>query len=983
MFTRVAGLALLFFAGFTPAQIQIATSPPPPVRPPLISTLKGEQAIQLQDLRIESQISGGLAETTVRMSFFNPNSRALEGNLQFPLLDGQQMTAFALDVNGKMRQAVPVEKAKGRQVFEEIERRGVDPGLLENTQGNNFRLRIYPIAAKGIRVVELKYSETLKHDNKQHWLHSIPLSFAKNLKTFELRIQANGLRKAPKVVGALNELSFERRSKGFEAIVSKTNFSPPGSLNLEIPVSDKPQTYLQSFDGQTYFIAEVPVPMAMRERSLPDTVGILWDSSGSGTNRHHDAEFSLLDRYFKKAQNIEVRLTRLRDRAEKTERYVVQDGNWSALKKSLKDTVYDGASALSEWRTEKDVPEYLLFSDGLNNYGDANFPNLANTQSLYAINASLSADSSRLSALAEQFGGKFISVSSSSNIESAANALLTQGMHVHDLDGQGLADLEVASRDPQDGLLYVAGRMLNPNATLTLHLLHDNKTQRIELPISTESPSHPLAAKRWASYRLRALEVNHELNRAAIRRIGEQFGLPTRETSLIVLETVEDYVRYDITPPAELAEAYTALIHDRDRERKKSRDEHLQEVITAFEQRYIWWKKVFPKSAPPKPVMIAKAREQTADAAAATLTAAETPRALAAPAPIAQHSPPTDAAAGNEESKELDRIEVTGSRISRVSTETSSSAQNAGNFNGTIALKKWTPDAPYIARMKAANADAIYAVYLDEKPAYLNSSAFFLDAADMLLEKNQRDLALRVLSNLAEMDLENRHILRILGYRLMQANAPELALPIFEKVQRLAEEEPQSFRDLGLAYAATQQDQKAIDLLHEVIIRPWDDRFAEIELITLAELNAIIATSKNKLDTSAIDSRLIKSMPLDLRVILTWDADNSDMDLWVTDPNGEKAFFGHKDTYQGGHISDDFTGGYGPEEFSLRDATPGKYKIEVNFYGNQQQVVAGATTLQVYLTTDFGTAKAKQQSLTLRLKEASETVFVGEFVVKP
>ena len=124
-------------------------------------------------------------------------------------------------------------------------------------------------------------------------------------------------------------------------------------------------------------------------------------------------------------------------------------------------------------------------------------------------------------------------------------------------------------------------------------------------------------------------------------------------------------------------------------------------------------------------------------------------------------------------------------------------------------------------------------------------------------------------------------------------------------------------------------------------------------------------------------------MPLDLRVILTWDADNSDMDLWVTDPNGEKCFYSHQLTYQGGRMSDDFTGGYGPEEFSLRKAKSGKYKIEVNFYGNQQQVVAGATTLQVYLTTGFGTLKAREQSVTLRLKDSKETVFVGEFEVKP
>ena len=61
----------------------------------------------------------------------------------------------------------------------------------------------------------------------------------------------------------------------------------------------------------------------------------------------------------------------------------------------------------------------------------------------------------------------------------------------------------------------------------------------------------------------------------------------------------------------------------------------------------------------------------------------------------------------------------------------------------------------------------------------------------------------------------------------------------------------------------------------------------------------------------------------------------------------------------------------------------GEYKVDTNFFGNRQQVVAGATTLQVYLTTGFGTSRSKQQSVTLRLKDAQETVFVGEFEVKP
>ncbi len=194
-----------------------------------------------------------------------------------------------------------------------------------------------------------------------------------------------------------------------------------------------------------------------------------------------------------------------------------------------------------------------------------------------------------------------------------------------------------------------------------------------------------------------------------------------------------------------------------------------------------------------------------------------------------------------------------------------------------------------------------------------------------------------MLSNLAEMDLENRHILRILGYRLMQAKQAATAIPVLKKVLALSPDEPQSYRDLGLAYAADQQPQRAIDSLYEVVIRPWHNRFPEIELITLAELNSIIARSNVALDLSRMDARLMKNLPLDLRAVLSWDADNTDIDLWVTDPNGEKAYYSNRLTYQGGRMSQDFTGGYGPEEFSLKTAKPGKYKVEAQYFRDRPQ----------------------------------------------
>jgi len=80
-------------------------------------------------------------------------------------------------------------------------------------------------------------------------------------------------------------------------------------------------------------------------------------------------------------------------------------------------------------------------------------------------------------------------------------------------------------------------------------------------------------------------------------------------------------------------------------------------------------------------------------------------------------------------------------------------------------------------------------------------------------------------------------------------------------------------------------------------------------------------------------------------------------------------------------MSKDITSGYGPEEFSLKRAKPGRYVVQAQFFGHRQQIVSGATTIQLALTTRFGTAQQKQQGVTLRLKDRKDQVFVGEFVV--
>ena len=236
------------------------------------------------------------------------------------------------------------------------------------------------------------------------------------------------------------------------------------------------------------------------------------------------------------------------------------------------------------------------------------------------------------------------------------------------------------------------------------------------------------------------------------------------------------------------------------------------------------------------------------------------------------------------------------------------------------------------------------------------------------------------------MDLQNRQVLRLLAYRLQQAGEVANAVPLFERVLELAPNEPQSHRDLGLALAEAGQAQKAVDRLYEVVTGRWDGRFPDIDLIALAELNGIVARTAREgrpVDVAAIEPRLLRNLPLDVRVVLAWDADATDVDLHVIDPNGDEVYYGRNLSWQGGTISRDATGGYGPEEFALKVAKPGKYRVEANFFGHRQQVLTSSTGLMLWLSSGFGTARQEDKRTTLRLKsQGGQRVLVGEFEVK-
>jgi hypothetical protein len=70
----------------------------------------------------------------------------------------------------------------------------------------------------------------------------------------------------------------------------------------------------------------------------------------------------------------------------------------------------------------------------------------------------------------------------------------------------------------------------------------------------------------------------------------------------------------------------------------------------------------------------------------------------------------------------------------------------------------------------------------------------------------------------------------------------------------------------------------------------------------------------------------------DVQISLTWDT-YSDVDLWLTEPNGNKIYYANSVSNTGGVLDFDNTYAFGPENIYYSNEAPsGTYKVEVNYY---------------------------------------------------
>ncbi|MCQ2194124.1 MAG: DUF2135 domain-containing protein [Paludibacteraceae bacterium] len=960
---------------------------------PTVENKANKGSIELHDLKINVEVVGNVATTTFDMTFYNSSNRILEGEFEFPLAEGQTVSRYALDIDGKLREGVVVEKEKGRTVFESKVRENVDPGLLEMTAGNNFRTRIYPFQPQNTRHIVVACEQELSTSGGKRF-YRLPINSNQHINNFTLEINVRNEQDKPVVSkGSMDDVYFNPKDKGYTSHLSRKNITLKKGLFFEIPNTEFPNIYTENAGINTYFYLYSSVkPKESMAREKAKGLTVVYDVSSSSDNRNLNKDFELLERYANYLGLSKIRLVTFSYKQHLDTLCQVSD-----VKKIINPNKpnFDGGTQMGCLDLSKfGSDEVLFFSDGLGNIGKDAISSSKAT--VITINSNPVADHLYLKMLALKNGGSYINLCNL-NADEALKVLTNVEYRFikAKYDGSQISEVYPSVPTRVNESFSSSGIMKSKEADITLYFGYGNRvTDSVTCHISAINPISANNVKRlWAQRKLADLDLEAEKNKQEIIDLSKEFGIVTRNTSLIVLETVRDYVRYEITPPDELKDEYLRLMANKPK--KVLNDTlHMKDVVTARGEFLKWWKTDFDPNAKPKKVTkseVAFMMEVEEDLA---VVVDERTENMSVESPAVEEAVEVGYGRRRQSARTAALSLVGGGsgvqasssgqpgaaptiRIRGVSSLTGLNEPAISNDVSSIEVQYWTPDVPYLSKLKSVPNEKMYEYYLELKKEYSLSPSFYLDVAEYFHREKLTEEAIRILSNLAELKLEDAEVARSCANKLVEFKEYGLAASVYERVVKMRGEEPQSYRDLAMVYSELGQYQKAADLLYKVSSSQWDPRFRNIQQIAINELNALIELNPGKIDTSAYDKRLLGNCPVDIRIILTWNTNDCDIDLWVTDPNGEKCYYQHKETAIGGRNSDDITQGYGPEEFCLKKAIKGEYKIQADYYGTRNQKQLQPVVVQATIYTHFGMPNQEKQVLTIQLGKTKEVYTVG------
>ena len=232
-------------------------------------TASDGSGLEMRSLKARVVIEGFLAFTELEMVFYNPENRRREGRFQIILPENAAISRFAMKIGERLQEGEIVEKQLARRAYEDFLHRRQDPALLETDSGNRFNARIFPIEPKSEKHLILSYSQRLKAD------YVLPLKGLPKLKQFSLKVFSDKETDSSSRTTKMGELTATLSKRDIISI-EKRNYQP--SVDFRMPIK-KAELAIQS----QQLVAAKIIPFTSNQQTKQDfeQLVILVDTSAS------------------------------------------------------------------------------------------------------------------------------------------------------------------------------------------------------------------------------------------------------------------------------------------------------------------------------------------------------------------------------------------------------------------------------------------------------------------------------------------------------------------------------------------------------------------------------------------------------------------------------------------------------------------------------------------------------------------------------
>jgi len=189
---------------------------------------------------------------------------------------------------------------------------------------------------------------------------------------------------------------------------------------------------------------------------------------------------------------------------------------------------------------------------------------------------------------------------------------------------------------------------------------------------------------------------------------------------------------------------------------------------------------------------------------------------------------------------------------------------------------------------------------------YLKSSQYFM--------KWDIDFSYTILSSIAELAFNNSKALKTLAFKYENLEKLEEAKLIYQRLVELQPEDAQSYRDLALIYAETNNYTKAMNLYKQML----NNSIGNIDFSSLLE------TIENE-----IKHLLKANFKYDLRIVFEWNYPYSEFELEIVGPKKKYFKWSHSKTDNTEQLYDEIKNGYYTKEYVIENVDPGEWMINI------------------------------------------------------